>query len=191
MKIQNQLFVVALSGICASCGTVSNTDVHNPAVAISTTGADGAVPPMTDSVVPVGESSSSVASRTSTAVRLPAGVAPAPSGEVALTPTVVSSQFAHLPTFDAPPVLVGGNATVLGGRFVGDLVLDQNRSKVTGAGPGLTIIDGNLIVASQCSVVGLTVTGDVIFRGNNSRVFVDCLGQVLDYGMRNQHSIGL
>lgn len=187
MKIQNQLFVVALSGICASCGTVSNTDIQNPAVAISTPGVHEAVPPVTDTDVSIDESVPKVALSTSADVGSAASVAPAPSGEVALTTSSVPSQFAHLPTFDAPPVVIGGKATVRGGRFVGDLVLDENRSKVTGAGPGLTIIDGNLIVASQCSVVGLTVTGDVIFRGNNSRVFVGCLGQVLDYGMQNQH----
>ncbi|MFT4516299.1 MAG: hypothetical protein ACI89X_004604 [Planctomycetota bacterium] len=187
MKIQTQLFVVALSGICASCGTVSNTDVNNSAVAVLRPDARAQAPSVTDTFVPVAGNSPNGNSSTASHAGSAASVAPAPSGEVALATPTGQSRFAHLETFDVSAVVVGGATTVAAGRFVGDLVLDQKRSKVTGAGPGLTIIDGDLIVGDQCSVVGMTVTGDVIFRGNNSRAFVGYLGQVLDYGMQNQH----
>ncbi len=172
MKIQTQLFVIALAGICASCGTVSNADVTNPSVAISTPG--------------VGDSTGMGVS-TSSDGGSAASLAPAPSGESAPVRRTAPSQFAPSETFEVSQVVVTGATKVVAGRFVGDLVLDHKRSKVTGAGPGVTVIDGNLIVGDRCSVVGMTVTGDVIFRGNNSRVFVECLGQVLDYGMQNQH----
>ena len=54
-------------------------------------------------------------------------------------------------------------------------------------GVGRAVGGGNLIVGSQCSVTGLTVTGDVIFSGNNAFVSVQCFGQVLDYGMQNRY----
>jgi hypothetical protein len=157
MKIQTQLFVIALTGIFASCGTVSSSDTTNSSVAGDLLSAGVSTP----DGVPT------------------ASYAPAPSGEMA--------KAAPTETYDVSQIVVVGPTKVVAGLFVGDLVLDQKRSKVTGAGPGVTVIDGNLIVGDQCSVVGMTVTGDVIFRGNNSRVFVDCLGQVLDYGMQNQH----
>tara|TARA_R110002072_G_scaffold241027_1_gene399535 strand:+ start:86992 stop:87507 length:516 start_codon:yes stop_codon:yes gene_type:complete len=171
MKIQTQLFAVALAGMSASCGTVSDSHDHNsPSVVISTPDEPAGDESVTTSDVD--------AARTA---------APAPAGETAPATPAVPSQFAHLETFDVSSVVVGRATKVGEGRFVGNLELDQTRLKVTGAGAGMTIIDGNLIVGSQCSVVGLTVTGDVIFRGNNSSAYVDCLGQVLDYGMQNRH----
>lgn len=157
MKIQTQLFVIALTGIFVSCGTVSSSDTTNSSVA--------------GNLLSSGVSTSYGGSA--------ALYAPAPSGEMA--------KAAPTETYDVSQIVVVGPTKVAAGRFVGDFVLGQKRSKVAGSGPGVTVIDGNLIVGDQCSVVGMTVTGDVIFRGNNSRVFVDCLGQVLDYGTQNQH----
>ncbi|MCB9879623.1 MAG: hypothetical protein H6835_18670 [Planctomycetes bacterium] len=74
------------------------------------------------------------------------------------------------------------------GTFVGDVWLEQPRMELAGAGAEQTVIDGNLTLASQCRVEHLTVTGDLIFAGNNARaVDVRCLGQVLDYGTCNRH----
>lgn len=151
MKIQTQLFVIALTGIFASCGTVSSDAGASDADLLSS-----------------GASTSSD--------DLAAMYASAPSGEMAPTQR-----------YDVAQIVVAGPTKVGAGLYIGDLVIDKACSKVIGSGPGVTVIDGNLIVGDQCSVVGMTVTGDVIFRGNNSRVFVDCLGQFLDYGMQNQH----
>lgn len=118
---------------------------------------------------------------------------PAPSGETAASSSVDTvvesraSQFAGLEMFDASAVVVTGSSEVGAGRYVGNLVLDTKRATITGAGAGQTVIDGNLIVGGQCKVSGLTVTGDVIFTGNNARVDVTFFGQVLDYGMHNRH----
>ena len=176
MKMQNQLSVFALVAMCASCGTVSETNNNNPSVAISNPDMSG--------MSSTGDDFAPVADRVPGVVEMGA---PAPGGEVALTTPEVVSPFAHLRTIDQPVLVKAGSTKLDAGRLVGDLVLDQKRSMVTGTGPGLTVVDGNLIVGDGCSVVGLTVTGDVIIRGNGSRVFVDCRGQVLDYGMQNQY----
>jgi len=162
MNIKATLFVIALAGIGTSCETVS---ADNASVLASTHGA------LTDST---GAFSGAVGG----------GISPAPAGETAGN---AKSQFAHLRTFDAALIGVTGDNQVGAGRFVGSLVLEQKRATVKGAGFGQTVIDGDLIVGSQCKVTGVTVTGDVIFTGNNARVFVECLGQVLDYGTHNRH----
>lgn len=73
------------------------------------------------------------------------------------------------------------------GRFVGDIVLANEGLELIGEGPGRTIIDGDLVVTTLCRARGLTVTGDVVLRGDGARVFVECQGQVLDYGTGNVH----
>ena len=46
-----------------------------------------------------------------------------------------------------------------------------------------TVIDGNLVVKTQCKVSNLTVTGDVIFEGNQGKLIdVDFHGQIIDRG---------
>jgi hypothetical protein len=40
--------------------------------------------------------------------------------------------------------------------------------EVSGAGIDRTVIHGNLVVQSRCVVSNLTVTGDVIFEGNQA-----------------------
>jgi hypothetical protein len=162
MKTKATLFVIALSGIGASCGTIP----ADYASVLSTT--HGAC---TDST----ESSLGAAGR---------GINPVPVGETAGNAV---SQFVHLHTFDTAAIAVHGDNEIGAGRFVGNLVLEQKRASVKGAGFGQTVIDGNLIVGGQCNVTGVTVTGDVIFTGNNARVQVECFGQVLDYGMQNRH----
>ena len=158
MKIQANLFVFALSCLVSGCGTVSETGNDNPSVAIG-------------------------------AESLEAQNAPAPAGEVAVPADAVPAdavpaEFAHLQTFDAEQFAYGELAK---GRYVGNLVIEQQGASLRGSGVGETVIDGNLIVGTMCTVTGLTVTGDVIFTGNSARVTVNCRGQVLDYGMQNQH----
>lgn len=165
MNIKATLCVIALSGIGASCGTAS-ADLHDGASDLSTT--EGACTDSTDA------SSGAAGS----------GFSPAPAGETAGNAT---SPFADLATFDSSSIAANGDNEVGAGRFVGNLVLEKKRTSVKGKGFGQTVIDGNLIVAGQCKVTGVTVTGDVIFTGNNARVDVECLGQVLDYGMQNRH----
>jgi hypothetical protein len=173
MKLHAKLFVVALSGIGASCGTMSSdqNDASSVAIEMSASSQDG--------------------------MDFDAA-APAPAGEVASSDgsgetSMVLPQFAHLPTYSAAEVFAGtGNAgqsvgKLPAGRFAGNLELDQSQTALAGSGFGETVIDGNLLVGGNCTVTGLTVTGDVIFCGNNARVNVECLGQVLDYGMQNRH----
>lgn len=182
MKMHSQLFAAAMVGMFASCGTAPSTNDRTDVVLEFDT--------------PVAEAPTRDTAETMPA---PERAAPAPNGETApvltegtagmqtegSTETAAPSPFAHLEA-KAMPELAGTDATLPAGRFVGDVVLDQKGAKLTGAGPGETVIEGNLIVGSRCAVTGLTVTGDVIFRGNNSRAFVDCRGQFLDYGMRNR-----
>lgn len=105
--------------------------------------------------------------------------APAPGGEMA--PAAEAAAGAML-TENA----VREDGTMPPGRFEGDLVLEVKKQRVIGAGAGETIIDGDLILTSQCDVSGMTVTGDVIFTGHNAQAFVEYLGQVLDYGVQNR-----
>jgi len=178
MKIPAKLFVIALTGIGASCGTISEDLNDTPSVEIATTASAA------------GTSGNCEAAADDLFAELSA---PAPAGEVGSPMSSVPAEFAHLKTFDAELFGDSGYSTgrfavkLAAGRYVGNLVLENNRSSVQGSGDADTVIDGNLIVGSQCTVTGLTVTGDVIFTGNNARVKVDCRGQVLDYGMQNRH----
>lgn len=173
MKLHAKLSMVALSGIGVSCGTMSSdqNDASSVAIEMSASGQDG--------------------------MDFDAA-APAPAGEVASSDgsaenSMVLPQFAHLPTYSSKEVFAGasGGGRSVGklpsGRFAGNVELDQSHTTLAGAGFGETVVDGNLLVGANCTVTGLTVTGDVIFCGNNARVNVECLGQVLDYGMQNRH----
>lgn len=190
MKIQTTLFVFALSA--ASCGTVS-ADVSDGSGLTTTEGACSDCGESCKGCCDEGKGDAQGAGGAGSAG---AGSvpAPAPAGETAPTQSVAepevsaaARQFAGLEMFEASAIVVTRSSQVGVGCYVGNLVLDQKRSKVTGAGVGQTVIDGNLIVGGQCKVSGLTVTGDVIFTGNNARVDVECLGQVLDYGLQNRH----
>jgi len=107
--------------------------------------------------------------------------APAPLGETAAAVDEPSDE-------PVEPITLSSDTAFEAGRVAGDVVLAGPRLVVTGAGAVATVIDGNLTVASQCQVRDLTVTGDLIFAGNNARAIgVRCLGQVLDYGVCNRH----
>jgi len=153
MKIKASLFVIALSGIAASCGAVPS-DLPGTAPALTEMGVDGAE------------------------------MRPAPAGETAAN---AGQRFARLRQLDAASIPVRGASAIGPGRYVGNLELKERHAIVQGAGFGETVIEGNLIVGSQCRVTGLTVTGDVLFSGNNAFSDVECLGQVIDYGVQNQH----
>ena len=110
--------------------------------------------------------------------------APAPGGEMA--PVDGEGEGDAVPAAERTENAVREDGTIPSGRFFGDLVLEVKKQKVMGAGAGETIIDGDLILTSQCDVSGMTVTGDVIFTGHNAQAFVEYLGQVLDYGVQNR-----
>ncbi|MEZ6038775.1 MAG: hypothetical protein R3F29_14940 [Planctomycetota bacterium] len=100
--------------------------------------------------------------------------APAPMGETAPVAT--------------PAIELQQETTLDSGTFVGDVWLEQPRMELRGSGIDETVLDGNLTVTDRCLVQNLTVTGDLIFAGNNARAIgVRCLGQVLDYGVCNRH----
>ena len=74
------------------------------------------------------------------------------------------------------------------GCYVGDFVLGRSQIRVQGAGQDQTIIDGNLVLQTQCEVSHLTVTGHVIFKGHQAKLIdVDFYGQVQDHGMQNRY----
>ena len=119
MNIQAKLIVVALSCITASCGTIS-ADIQE---------SDG-TSQMTESLL-LGASKSSSGS-----------TAAAPAGEVANYVNAQMQKFRRLKSYDSDAIVVDGNAKVPGGRFVGNLVLDQKRTSLIGSGVGQTVIDG-------------------------------------------------
>ncbi|MFK7740025.1 MAG: hypothetical protein AB8H80_06840 [Planctomycetota bacterium] len=167
MKSSN-LVALTLSAMLASCGTVQPSETEVSFEAQSPSSSPAAAPDETTAGTP----------------------AAAPAGETA-TPDAVeqaigqdeAGQAASSPAKRRRIVETQMNA----GTFPGDLVLDKKRMSVRGAGAGKTIIDGNLILTSQCQVTDVTVTGDIIFRGNSAEVRAECLGQVLDYGMFNRY----
>jgi hypothetical protein len=108
----------------------------------------------------------------------PGTLPPSPLGEV--TPTTQ-------PTALPAPIVLAARTELAAGRYVGTIELDRVRSELRGAGTEQTVIDGNLLVGSHCTVRDVTVTGDVLFTGNGARLHgVRCLGQVLDYGQQNR-----
>jgi hypothetical protein len=108
----------------------------------------------------------------------PGTLPPAPLGESQPTSRLV----AH-----PSPLVIAARNELAAGRYVGTIELDRVRSELRGAGAENTVIDGNLLVGSHCTVRDVTVTGDVLFTGNGARLFgVRCLGQVLDYGQQNR-----
>ena len=74
------------------------------------------------------------------------------------------------------------------GCYVGDFVLGRVQLEVTGAGIDETVIDGNLVLQTQCVVSNLTVTGDVIFEGHQGKLEnVDFYGRIIDKGTQNRY----
>jgi hypothetical protein len=74
------------------------------------------------------------------------------------------------------------------GCYVGDFVLGRSQIDVAGAGIDRTVIDGNLVLKTQCEVSNLTVTGDVIFEGHQAKLIdVDFYGRIIDKGMQNNY----
>jgi hypothetical protein len=116
----------------------------------------------------------------------PGTLPPAPLGESQPTTQFVAQPTARLAGQPSPLVIAARNE-LAAGRYVGTIELDRVRSELRGAGAENTVIDGNLLVGSHCTVRDVTVTGDVLFTGNGARLFgVRCLGQVLDYGQQNR-----
>jgi hypothetical protein len=165
MKTHASLILLAVSAVATGCGTTSDLP----------DGSMGLV---------AGRVQGSPSSSGSSGQGLHA---PTPWGEVALSNLTTGQRFAGLEAFDAESLVLSQTTTLGLGRYVGDLVLDQDRMVLRGSGAGQTVIDGNLTLGNRCVVTGLTVTGDVFFVGNNARVRVESVGQFLDYGVNNSH----
>lgn len=72
--------------------------------------------------------------------------------------------------------------------YVGDFVLGRAQLEVSGVGIDKTVIDGNLVVKTQCRVSNLTVTGNVVFEGNQAKLNdVDFHGEIIDKGVQNKY----
>jgi hypothetical protein len=80
------------------------------------------------------------------------------------------------------------NVELKEGLYDGDFELGSVQIRVTGAGVGKTVIDGDLIIQTQCVVSNLTITGNVIFEGHQAQL-VDCdfYGKIIDKGMQNRY----
>lgn len=117
---------------------------------------------------------------------------PAPSGETAAAPQQSEPMPAGETTLSdgrlaSRDVQITGVTDLPAGHYQGDLVLDEAKTVLTGAGADETVVDGDLYVASQCRVQGLTVNGNIVFTGNGATTTVVCTGEVLDYGIGNRH----
>ena len=115
---------------------------------------------------------------------------PAPSGETAPppapAPAPAPNPYAHLPQRQSYTTMA--NVELKAGCYQGDFTCGRAQLRVKGAGVGQTVIHGNLILQTQCEVAGVTVTGNVIFEGNQARlVDSDFFGQVVDRGVQNRY----
>lgn len=109
---------------------------------------------------------------------------PTPGGET--SPTPPPGPYAHMTQRSS--FTTKASVTLKPGCYNGDFVLGQAQLEVRGAGVGQTVIQGNLVVMTQCTVSNLTVTGDVIFKGNQGKlVDVDFLGRIDDRGVQNRY----
>jgi hypothetical protein len=101
-------------------------------------------------------------------------------------PPVRAGKYAHLPQRQSfcPKTSVD----LKEGCYEGDFVLGSSQIKVCGAGVGKTVIHGNLVLQTQCTVSNLTVTGDVIFEGHQAELKdADFFGRIIDNGMQNRY----
>ena len=113
---------------------------------------------------------------------------PAPGGEPRPhhEPPQPSNPYAHLPQRQSYSPMSSVELKV--GCYHGDFVLGRSQLKVCGAGVDQTIIHGNLVVQTQCEISNLTVTGNIVFKGNQARlVDVDFYGQIQDHGLQTRY----
>jgi len=74
------------------------------------------------------------------------------------------------------------------GCYVGNFKLGRVQLRVNGQGLDKTVINGDLVLQTQCKVSDLTVTGNVIFEGHQAELSnVDFYGQVIDKGSQNRY----
>ena len=66
-------------------------------------------------------------------------------------------------------------------------MISPNKVTLIGAGPGSTVIEGNLtITGNNCVLQNLTVTGQVVIRANNANLRgAQILGGVVSEGNNN------
>ena len=108
---------------------------------------------------------------------------PDPSGGTAVEEAIIETESgaAQLPQNTSGVVVVFDEETN-GEPIVGDVRIDGERTTLFGNGPGNTILDGELAIASNNSRIrGLTVIGDVVFEknSNNSKLaFCEILGSL-------------
>jgi len=112
---------------------------------------------------------------------------PAPMDEPApIEDPIPVGPYAHLPQRTSFSPM--SDVELKKGCYVGDFVLGRAQLDVTGAGLGETVIDGNLVLQTQCEVSNLTVTGDVIFQGHQAVLDnIDFFGRIIDKGTQNRY----
>ena len=120
--------------------------------------------------------------------------APAPSGEPRpprvphppQPPQPPAGPYSHLPQRQS--YSPKSDVELKAGCYEGDFVLGRSQLRITGAGADQTIIHGNLVVQTQCEVSNLTVTGNIVFKGNQAKLIdVDFFGQIQDHGLQNRY----
>lgn len=113
----------------------------------------------------------------------------APHGETrapAPAPAPARGPYAHLP--QRTSFTTKSDTELKPGCYAGDFVLGRVQLRVKGAGCEQTVIDGNLVLDTQCEVSNMTVLGDVIFNGNQGSLQnVDFRGRVIDHGVQNRY----
>ena len=115
----------------------------------------------------------------------PVPTPPAPGGETE-PHQPPAGPYAHLP--QRASFTTKADTQLRVGCYHGDFVCGRAQLEVAGSGIDKTVIDGNLLVATQCEISNLTVTGDVVFQGNQARlVDVDFYGQIIDKGLQNRY----
>ena len=118
-------------------------------------------------------------------IPVPHGPAPAPGGETSTEPRP-SGRYGHLPQrMSFSPKT---SCELKTGCYFGDFVLGAVQLRVKGLGVDQTVIEGNLVLQTQCVVSNLTVTGDVIFEGHQAQLEnVEFFGRIIDHGSQNRY----
>jgi len=114
------------------------------------------------------------------------GPAPVPVPRHEPQPEKPHNPYAHLP--QRTSFTTKADTQLKEGCYVGDFVLGRSQIDVSGVGVGKTVIQGNLILKTQCTVSNVTVTGNVIFEGHQAKLIdSDFFGEIIDKGSQNKY----
>jgi formylmethanofuran dehydrogenase subunit C len=90
-----------------------------------------------------------------------------------MTITPVGTSPRSITSGDLGTIRVDNNANIRlqAGTYTGLLVIDANNARISGAGVGRTIIQGDVVINGNAnSVSGLTIQGSVSISGNTNNL---------------------